>query len=118
MIRKKCTKYIQRQWKLPVDTERRGTIFVFGEISFAKKITVPSGEYSRHSVKKDKREIKKPRKQNRHILHNKELNAEKLKRSQRKKKSGKRHEQDEQGSTIEALILNERQKPKLSGQPN
>jgi hypothetical protein len=48
-------------------------------------------------------------------MGDKELNAEKLKSSQGKEENWKRCKQHEQGSKIEVLALNGRQKKKLSG---
>ena len=64
-------------------------MFVFGEIKLAKNIAVPTDECRRRTAKKYKRKIKKPRKQNRYMMRDKELNVEKLKITQGKKEKWK-----------------------------
>ena len=61
-IKNKSTNGSQHQRKLHKDTQRRRTIFVFGKNSLAEKISVLSSQYRKHTVKKDKRKIKNPRK--------------------------------------------------------
>ena len=70
--------------KVPEDTQKRRSIFVFGEKNLTKKIPVPSGKHRKRIVKKDEMKLKKPRGQNRYMMRDKYLNAEKLKSAQRK----------------------------------
>ena len=68
-------------------------------------------------VEKDKKTIKKPRKQDRHMIRDRELNVEKFKTTQRKKDNWKRRKKYEQGSTIELLALNGLQRESCRADP-
>ena len=68
--RTNCAKGTQRQRKLTEDTQRKRTVFTFSEIKLAKNTTVPADKCRRRTTKKDKRKIKKPRKQNRGEVKN------------------------------------------------
>ena len=56
----------------------------------AKNLVVRTDECRRRTAKKGKRKIKKPRKQDRYMTRDNELNLEKLKTTQRKKEKWKR----------------------------
>ena len=51
----------------------------------AKNISVRTDECRRRTTNKDKRKLKKPKKQDRYMTRDRELNVEKLKTTHRKK---------------------------------
>ena len=73
--RTKCAKMTQRQQKVTGDTQKKRTAFAFGGTTLAKNIAVRTDECRMRTTKKDKRKIKEPRKQDRYMTRDRELNV-------------------------------------------
>ena len=83
----------QRKSTLKENTQRKRTVIIFGENSLAKNISVPSGEQRKHTVKKDRKKTKTPRKKNRYTVCDTYLNGKKLESAKRNEEMWKRRKQ-------------------------